>query len=345
MEFTPHTEADFLKQEYFVQWVLSPTKESSEYWQRWLNQNPDKVELLGAARDLLLSFEPKETHAMDDVSYYKILDNLLEENSKQKAQTANGKMNTSKPWFIAAAASIILFSSLSLIGLLGSKKENPVAKLKLIDYNIESVPDGFKKSITLPDGSVVKLNSASELKYPSQFTDTLREVYLTGQAFFEVTKNPKAPFIVHTKHFSTHVLGTSFDIQCYDNESLNHVAVVTGKVQVTTSVGDEEVLTPKNMSTYNVDKKSLSKTKFDPAVLLAWRDGILSFDHADFKEVVTTLSRWYGVRVEVEEGFEVKGFYTGRFEKEALLTVLKGISYSSHFSYKVEDKTVLITKP
>ena len=343
MEFTPHTEADFLKQEYFVQWVLSPTKESSEYWQRWLNQNPDKVELLGAARDLLLSFEPKETHTMDDVSYYKILDNLLEENSKQKAQATNEKMNTSKPWLIAAAASVILFSSLSLIGFLGPKKGNPVAKL--IDYNVESVPNGFKKTVTLPDGSVVRLNSASEIKYPSKFTDTLREVYLTGQAFFEVTKNANAPFIVHTKHFSTHVLGTSFDIQCYDSESLNHVAVVTGKVQVTTSTGDEEVLTPKNMSTYDVDKKSLSKTKFDPAILLAWRDGVLSFDHAGFKEVAATLSRWYGVSVVIENGFEVKGFYTGRFEKEALTTVLKGISYSSHFSYKIEDKTVLITKP
>lgn len=343
MEFTPHTEADFLKQEYFVQWVLSPTKESSEYWQRWLNQNPDKVELLGAARDLLLSFEPRETHTMDDVSYYKILDTLLEENSKQKTQAINEKANTSKSWLIAAAASVILFSSLSLIGFLDPKKNNSVAKL--IDYNVESVPNGFKKTVTLPDGSVVKLNSASEIKYPSEFTDTLREVYLTGQAFFEVTKNAKAPFIVHTKHFSTHVLGTSFDIQCYDNESLNHVAVVTGKVQVTTSTGDEEVLTPKNMSMYDVDKKSLSKTKFDPAILLAWRDGVLSFDHADFKEIVATLSRWYGVNIVIENGFEVKGFYTGRFEKEALTTVLKGISYSSHFSYKVEDKTVLITKP
>jgi transmembrane sensor len=343
MEFTPHTEADFLKQEYFVQWVLSPTKESSEYWQRWLNQNPDKVELLGAARDLLLSFEPRETHTMDDVSYYKILDTLLEENSKQKTQATNEKANTSKSWLIAAAASVILFSSLSLIGFLDPKKNDSVAKL--IDYNVESVPNGFKKTVTLPDGSVVKLNSASEIKYPSEFTDTLREVYLTGQAFFEVTKNAKAPFIVHTKHFSTHVLGTSFDIQCYDNELLNHVAVVTGKVQVTTSTGDEEVLTPKNMSMYDVDKKSLSKTKFDPAILLAWRDGVLSFDHAGFKEIAATLARWYGVNIVIENGFEVKGFYTGRFEKEALTTVLKGISYSSHFSYKVEDKTVLITKP
>jgi ferric-dicitrate binding protein FerR (iron transport regulator) len=342
MTFNPRTETDFLKHEYFVQWVLSPTKESSAYWQHWLNQHPDKVEMLGAARDLLLSFEMKETHRMDDAAYYKILENLLQENARQKENYTSGNSHS---WLLAAA-SVIIFSSIALVGyFILNKKENNAPVAKAIEYHLESAPGGVKKTITLPDGSVVTLNSVSELKYPAHFSDTLREVYLTGQAFFEVTKNARAPFIVHTRNFSTRVLGTAFDISSYENEKNNHVAVLSGKVKVMTIEGNSQLLLPKDMTRYNEQKKVLQKSTFDPAFLLAWRNGIIAFDHANFNEVAANLSRWYGVEFIVEKGFKVKGLYTGQFDKEALITVLKGISYSSHFSFRVEGKTVYISQP
>ena len=114
MKFEPLQEIDFLKNEYFVQWVLSPSRESSAYWQRWLQQNPDKVKMLGAARDLLLSFDQKESHTMDDGTYYKILDNLLYANQQQNASDAN---RTPRSWLLAAACTIIL-CSLSLAAYL-----------------------------------------------------------------------------------------------------------------------------------------------------------------------------------------------------------------------------------
>jgi ferric-dicitrate binding protein FerR (iron transport regulator) len=189
------------------------------------------------------------------------------------------------------------------------------------------------------------MNSASELKYPAEFSDTLREVYLTGQAFFEVTKNPKVPFIVHTRNFSTRVLGTSFDIRSYENEKNNHVAVVSGKVRVVTTEGDSELLLPKDMTSYNERSKALKKSTFDPAFVLAWRNGVIAFDRANFDEVTTCLSRWYGVEFIIEKGFDVKGLYTGQFTDETLVTVLKGISYSSHFSFRVEGRRIFITNP
>ena len=342
MTFDPRTETDFLKHEYFVQWVLSPTKDSSAYWQHWLEQNPDKVEMLGTARDLLLSFEMKEPHSMDDAAYYKILDNLLLENANQKEKYISGRSNA---WLLAAA-SVVIFSSIALIGyfILTKEKDNSLIT-EAIKYNYESAPGGVKKTIMLPDSSVVTLNSVSDLKYPIRFSDTLREVYLTGQAFFEVTKNAHAPFIVHTKNFSTHVLGTSFDIRSYEDEKDNHVAVLSGKVQVMTPEGNSQLLLPKDMTSYNENQKILKKSAFDPAFLLAWRKGIIVFDHATFEEVTMYLSRWYGVDFKIEKGFKVRGLYTGEFNNEVLVTVLKGISYSSHFSFRVEGKTVFISKP
>lgn len=343
-KFEPQQETDFLKNEYFVQWVLSPSRESSAYWRHWLQQNPGKAEMLSAARDLVLSFDLKETHAMDDGTYYKILDNLLYANQQQNLREAN---RTPRSWLLAAA-SIIILCSLSLAGYFflsrGPAVQQPVP---VIAFQHEVIPAGFKKTVTLPDGSVVNLNSASELRYPDQFADTLREVYLTGQAFFEVTKNAHAPFVVRTQYFSTRVLGTSFDIRAYENERDNHVAVLTGKVQVQTAQGDDaQLLLPYDVTSYNEKQRTLKKSNFDPAVLMAWRKGVIAFDRADFEEVKTSLSRWYAVEFIVDKGFRVKGLYTGRFEKdESLTTVLKGISYSSHFSFRVAGRKVFISAP
>jgi ferric-dicitrate binding protein FerR (iron transport regulator) len=342
MKFTPETEVDFLKHEYFVKWVLSPTKESTDYWNRWLIQNPEKAALLRGACDLLLSFQLKETHSMENASYYKILDNLLEENSKKKIHSIEKSGGNSNSWLVAA--SIILFSSLGFLGYFLSKQNTPQFSA-VASYVTESVPKGFKKTIVLPDGSEIKLNSESELRYPVHFSDTLREVYLEGEGFFEVTKNKRAPFIVHTANLATRVVGTSFDIRSYKNEKNEYVAVLTGNVEVTTPAGVAEMLAPLDITTYSPDKKTLKKSTFVADDFLSWRNGVIAFNGATFEEVTTQLSRWYGVDFVIEEGFNVKGHYTGRFEKEALTTVLLGISYSSHFKFHVENKKVFITKP
>src|SRR5690242_19113484 len=106
MKFSPETEADFLKHEYFVQWVLSPGKEGEEYWKQWMQQNPDKIELLSTARDLLLSFQMKEEHVMKETAYFKILDNLLEENKKQKQDAFDSGKNNPL-WFLVAASLVL----------------------------------------------------------------------------------------------------------------------------------------------------------------------------------------------------------------------------------------------
>ncbi len=339
MKFSPETEADFLKHEHFVQWVLSPNKETEEYWKRWLQQNPDKVELLSTSRDLLLSFEWKEKHAMSESAYFRILDNLLEENIKQN--TLNSNRTNTKAWFLVAA-SILLFSSVALFTLFF--RQQPEESKKLVEYTTKSVPKGAKISFTLPDGSTVELNCMSDIQYPTQFSDTLREVYLTGQAFFDVKKNPNAPFVVHTKNFTTRVLGTSFDIQSYENENSNYVAVLTGKVSVETSAGQAEMILPTQMTTYNQKSHVLNKSSVSPMVF-SWRDGVIAFDHVNFNEMSQYLSRWYNVEFVVEKGFKVKGLYTGKFTKETLKNVLNGISYSSHFQYKIVGQKVFITKP
>lgn len=344
MKFDPKTVTDFLGYEYFVQSVLTPTKETTEYWKRWLNQNPQKAELYQSACDLLLSFEPKENQAMDEADYYKILDTLLEENNYQKSKKLTERtFRNYSPW-MAAAASITFFCGVAWMLYFFNKKDR-VQTTATIEYRTETVPSGFKRTVILPDSSVVKLNSMSELKYPVAFTGAQREVYLSGEAFFEVTKNKKRPFVVYTKNFSTRVLGTSFDIRSYENENNKHVAVLTGEVQVAATNGQTEKLTPLHMSVYNQQKQALKKSTFNPDALLGWRNGIITFDHASFDDVKEYLSRWYGVEFIVENGFQVKGYYTGSFNKEALTTVLKGIAYSSHFRFQVKDKKVFITKP
>ena len=341
MKFSPETEADFLKHEYFVQWVLSPSKEGEEYWKQWIQQNPHKIELLTTARDLLLSFQLKEEHVIEERAYFRILDNLLEENKKQKQDTFDSGRNR-RVWFLVAA-SLVLFSSVTAFILFSTPSHKEVPQ-SVVEYTTKSVPKGAKVTFTLPDGSTVELNCMSDIRYPAQFSDTLREVYLTGQAFFDVKKNPAAPFVVHTKNFTTRVLGTSFDVQSYENEKNNYVAVLTGKVAVETLSGQSEMILPKQMTTYNLRNDALKKSA-SKASMFSWREGVIVFDDANFEEVSQYLSRWYNVEFVVEKGFKVKGFYTGKFTRETLKNVLNGISYSSHFQYRIVGQKVFISKP
>lgn len=342
MTHKPRTEIDLLKDEFFVRWVKNPDRESNEYWNRWIKQNPDKLEMLNRAKDIIKSFHWKKRFEMQEEDYHAILDKLIYFNNIHKSGAGEDKKNDPKrsAWiwmaasiiFIAAIATGVYFQVVDT-----EKKEVP------LEYITKVIPKGVKATVSLPDGSVVKLNSLSVLKYPARFSDSLREVFLSGQAFFSVTKNARAPFIVNTQNFSTKVLGTSFDVRSYEEDTEQHVAVVTGKVFVETTKGLSETLTPNEMTVYNRSNEMIVKTGFRFDDVLGWKDGIIQFNDATFPEVLKQLSRWYGVEFTIEDNLTIEGRYTGSFKNESLENVLKGVSFSSHFDFNINNKEVLIT--
>ncbi|MFB9076706.1 FecR family protein [Flavobacterium procerum] len=161
---------------------------------------------------------------------------------------------------------------------------------------------GEHAKITLSDGTTVLLNAGSVLKYPKTFNGDTREVSLTGEAFFDVAKDAKHPFIIHTAKMDTKVLGTSFNVQAYPDKNIQEVSVVTGKVNVKSTVTEENVnVTPGQKAVFKSKSNKLHAYTDVPINSISlWRKNIIVFEDTPLPEVIATISRDYNVVVELK---------------------------------------------
>lgn len=211
----------------------------------------------------------------------------------------------------------------------------------------KSTGKGQKLTIHLPDGSKVILNSRSSITYPEVFNDSIRQVKVEGEVFFEVVHNENRPFFVHAGELTSKVLGTSFNVRYRPEDNINTIALVTGKVQV--SLGEQPdqtqnyILAPGELMKLNPLKKTLTKQKFDVEKETGWKDNIIYFTDADYKEVFETLENWYGVDINfVCKTPEVAWNLTAKFENENLENVLNALALSQGIEYKLSEKNVKI---
>lgn len=200
---------------------------------------------------------------------------------------------------------------------------------------------GQFKVVSLPDGSHIRLNGSSHISFNANFAQQAeRVVYLEGEAFFEVSENPDKPFVVYTRDIRTKVLGTSFNINAYQQNDNISIAVKTGKVEVKKLVSDEFIfLTPNDMAVWK--DQVLIKSTFDPELVFGWKDRILVFKNAGFSEIVSRLEEWYNVDFEVNGEFFNEG-YSAKYQNESLETVLRGLSFAGKFHYKIDEDRVIL---
>ncbi|MCG9793751.1 FecR family protein [Flavobacterium algicola] len=196
-----------------------------------------------------------------------------------------------KNWTMAASFLIVL--GLSSFFLFSTSLFNDR------EYNTNR---GEQAKITLSDGTQIWLNAASTLKYPIEFKGDTREVYLTGEAFFDVAKDKAHPFIIHTDKMDTKVVGTSFNVHAYTDQLKQEVAVVTGKVNVKSTVTNENIyVIPGQKVVLNVHNNKLhAYNGVAKHTVSLWRKNILVFDETPLQEVIATLNRNYNVAIKVE---------------------------------------------
>lgn len=192
---------------------------------------------------------------------------------------------------------------------------------------IKTTEWGKKMNITLADGTEVRLNSGSTLKFPDRFQGNTREVELSGEAFFNVARNSDKPFIIKSGEVETMVLGTSFNVNTYPESKQVAVTVATGKVKVT-SRENEIFLLPNEQGVFDKKSKSISKEKIDIAAFLHWKDGIIHFEDAELSQVLRTLERWYGVTFEVDNANIGDCHITATYNNERLDAILESIIYA-----------------
>lgn len=224
------------------------------------------------------------------------------------------------------------------------------------EYNIR----GTRSHIKLADGTVVWLNSDSELKYPLRFRGDKREVYLKGEAFFDVAKDASRPFIVHTETMNVNVLGTSFNIKAYPNDGTSEATLITGEVEVELkNKPDRKIrLRPaeKLVITNGVDSIENLAAVADPVIIkptyflkedsaiieTAWVDNKLLFQDESFSSLASRMERWYNVSIRFENAAIQQLRFTGIFNKEPLAQALEALQLTEPFNYRITDDTVII---
>ncbi|WP_192350289.1 FecR family protein [Algoriphagus sp. Y33] len=232
--------------------------------------------------------------------------------------------------FIICGAGYGLFTQLPK----STEKAKPAAGVYANDI-------GNVSAFLLPDGSKVWLSTGSKLEYAEDFPAN-RRVNLSGEAFFEVIRNPKSPFMIMTGDVATEVLGTSFNLKSY-NQSSVELSVYSGRVKFYNqhSIPDSAILLKGEKISWTA-QAGLSETElFDMAELPGWRLGKISFDNADIEVILSTLKIWYDVTVEVE-GNAVNCHYSGEFRQASLEQILETLSYALNLTYKINDAHVTI---
>jgi len=198
---------------------------------------------------------------------------------------------------------------------------------------------GEKARVTFSDGTQVTLNSASSVQFPRAFHGSEREVYLEGEAYFEVAHNPEKPFIVHSQDARVEVLGTEFNVRGWSDDSAVEVVVRDGKVSVQSStrptdVRSEVILTEGLKTELERGQNPAEPQRVDPVNHLLWISGGMHFDNEPFYRVVRDLERRFNVDITVADHSLMDVPYTGMFqyaELDEVLTVIAatmGVGYS-----------------
>ncbi len=259
-------------------------------------------------------------------------------------------------WRSLAAASVVALLGLAAFWF-GEQHKEIVTKKP----NQYSTQPGSKSKLELPDGTQVWLNGNSKLVISSEgFGSTAREVRLTGEAFFDVAKNDKAPFIIHTGVIDITVLGTAFNVKAYPGEKNVETALVRGLIAITTHNDPDRkiILKPNEKITIPTDTATANNTPtIAPAVYAitalnsgktgivpetVWMQRKLEFDNEPFEELAPKMEAWFDIRIRFgNETIRSKRF-SGVIEKETLEETLKDMRLSTPFTYKLKGNELLI---
>ena len=240
-------------------------------------------------------------------------------------------------WVKTAAAAVLILLTVGNVVLYLSDRKPAKAQ-----YAEIGALRGQKASLTLPDGTRVTLNSESTLKYSTAYNQSERTVELVGEAFFEVAKNQKIPFMVKAGNLAVEAKGTAFNVKAYPDENYISTTLTEGIVEVKTP---EEMIAmrPNERVEYDKSGNKLKKlTLTDATGSIGWLHDELSFENATLEEVVASFSRIYNVDIRFASESIKEQRFTGKINNNSLLSVLRIISLTSPIRFEQKDSVVIL---
>lgn len=271
------------------------------------------------------------------------------------------KSNKKNFSFFAIAASILLLITIGLnifqyyrAALNTGYSEYMRPRLSLKDRNINTLSfytnKGVKGVVTLPDSSVVWLNSDTRITYPERFTGKFREVEISGEAYFEVKSNPDTAMIVSTnKDLKIEVLGTKFLIRSYEEDNNAQATLFSGSIKLTSpsntsSRGYIKKLKPlESVIIYNNNSIRLIENS-DTLRSIAWKRGMLIFEETPIQEVLKELERWHGSQFIILDKSILSCKITAKFNSESIVQIMEVIKYCSPIDYTIKKKQIFLSR-
>ena len=222
-----------------------------------------------------------------------------------------------------------------------SSSSNNSAAANAVGFNTISTPAGGTYQVNLPDGSKVWLNAASSIHFPTAFTGAQRDVEIAGEAYLEVVKNPGKPFRVRVRDQEVRVLGTSFNITAYSDESSIRTTLIEGAVQVARGARTVR-LKPGQQAVGSTGTDRLEVNQANINNVIAWKKGFFSLDNADAETVLRQLSRWYSVEV-VREGELPSVHLDGMISRDLNLSEAMGVLETHHIHCRIEAHKLIVS--
>ncbi|MEX0884053.1 MAG: FecR domain-containing protein [Cyclobacteriaceae bacterium] len=355
MDISDYSTEDFVLDPSFNRWVLSPDSFTNIKWEQLLQKYPYQRKNASEARDILInmSIEHFELESSKKIVLWNQIKNEISleipeiDGSRVIPLNARSilvrqeKENKWNPWLgvkIACAALLAIGMSY-LYYQLDSKEAEP--ELVQEYYNERVTPPGVKNHLKLEDGTRIILNANSRLKFPRSFGKHKREVFLEGEAFFEVTRDSLRPFTVYAGDVTTTVLGTAFNIREYQEGKLD-IALVSGEVRVENTGLDDKTYTLKPGEMIQKRNKELKVSLFDEESIIAWTKKIIIFKNTPLEEATQVLENWYGVKINLKNVPNERVTFSGKYQDESLENVLKGLSFVGGFQFNINQKETTI---
>ncbi|MDR6564256.1 MULTISPECIES: FecR family protein [unclassified Arcicella] len=359
MNYSEFDTIDFVKDDFFCRWVQNPDQHTNEFWQDFLQENPEKKAMIMEAKSMIKTLASIQNTSIDeDASVAKIWQGV--ESEMEVSETPNNWGRYL--WQLAASVTLLIGLGWWMNYQKEADKIFDIPQLSARNDGAEFVEKENTADqpmhVMMTDGSEIVLEKNARIRYPKVFEADKREVFLVGEAFFEVTKNPKRPFLIYTKKLITRVLGTSFTIKANPETEEERVVVKTGRVSVVSQLESKTVekgvhfseangivVTPNQEAIYlSSNAKLMKKIVTTPTILTtALQKQVFIYKNASLAKVFVDLEKAYGIKIIYDENLFEECTINGNLSDETMFDKLNSIAKITGIDYQVVDAQIIVS--
>ncbi|RAJ05186.1 FecR family protein [Chitinophaga skermanii] len=336
MDYTLYRAEDFAADESFIRYYQRTDEEAVAFWENWMRCHPSKIDEIVLAEMMLSKLMGHLPQAAFEAEQAR-MQAFLQTASSYTPPSSTPKKSIVKmlrPYLVAACGLLIILVTLYIY----HKPANNPAEL---GWTYFKNSPSQRTTIELPDGSTIMLNAGTSIRYAMSAAKDSLQVYLDGEAFFNVSQHANRAFLVHGGDMHVKVLGTTFNMSYYPEVGKSTVALVQGKISVSAK-GDHLVeLKPNEAASFDQTSASFATGAFNKEEVLGWQQDQLYFTKANFAEIKQRMKRMYNITL-INRSTVNNMQYTGHFTNAGFQQVVESICFANGLGYTVSRDTVIL---